>query len=71
MSTTVRLRRKLESETLHRPELRDLVGRDVEIVVTALAPPAAGDARYPLRGSVLRVDEPLAPLPEGDWESLG
>lgn len=30
---TVRIRRKLESETLHLPELRPLIGKNVEIIV--------------------------------------
>ncbi|MGH7193447.1 MAG: hypothetical protein ACREJM_07920, partial [Candidatus Saccharimonadales bacterium] len=30
---TVRIHRKLESETLHLPELRPLIGKDVEIIV--------------------------------------
>ncbi len=31
--TTVRIRRKLESETLHLPELKPLIGKNVEIIV--------------------------------------
>jgi hypothetical protein len=27
-------------------------------------------ARYPLRGSVLRYDRPTEPVAEGDWEAL-
>ena len=43
----VRIRRKLESETLHLPELKPLIGRNVEIIVveepaTAI-PPGTGD----------------------------
>lgn len=34
---TIRIRKKLESETLHLPELHALVGKDVEIVVTEAA----------------------------------
>jgi hypothetical protein len=30
----IRIRRKLESDTLHLPELRPLIGREVEIVVS-------------------------------------
>ena len=29
----VRIRRRVESETLHLPELRPLIGKDVEIIV--------------------------------------
>jgi hypothetical protein len=31
----IRIRRKLDSETLHLPEVRPLLGRTVEIVVSA------------------------------------
>src|SRR5437762_8490211 len=31
--TTVRIRCKLESETLHLPELKPLIGKNVEIIV--------------------------------------
>jgi len=39
---TVRIRRKLESETLYLPELRPLLGKNVEIIV--LEEPPAGIA---------------------------
>lgn len=35
----VRVRRKLESETLHLPELKPLVGKNVEIIVLEEAAP--------------------------------
>ena len=45
--TAIRIRRKLDSETLHLPELRPLVGRDVEILVQEaeglVAVPGTGD----------------------------
>lgn len=37
---TVRIHRKIESETLHLPELRPLIGKCVEIIVLE-EPPAA------------------------------
>ena len=44
---TIRIRRKLESETLYLPELRPLIGKNVEIIVLEepLAPisPGTGD----------------------------
>ena len=44
---TVRIRRKLESETLYLPELRPLVGKNVEIIVReeplAAITPGTGD----------------------------
>ena len=36
----VRIRRKLESETLHLPELRPLIGKNVEIIVQEEETPA-------------------------------
>jgi hypothetical protein len=43
----IRIRRKLESETLHLPELKPLVGKNVEIVVkeqpTPSVVPGTGD----------------------------
>jgi hypothetical protein len=31
---TIRIRKRLDSETLHLPELRPLIGREVEIVIS-------------------------------------
>ncbi len=43
----VRIRRKLESETLHLPELKPLVGKSVEIIIleeaTSTITPGTGD----------------------------
>jgi len=64
---SVHIRTKLESEHLTLPELRPLIGKQVEITVReavevpgngATPQPAAAD-RYPLRGSVLRYDDPF------------
>ena len=44
--STIRVRRTLDSDTLHLPELRPLIGRTVDIVVEeAAADPAAEAAR--------------------------
>lgn len=69
----VRITRRLDSETRYLPELRPLLGKEVEIVVReAEAAPAVDEAtaeRYPLRGSILRDDDPFEPaVPEEDWE---
>lgn len=37
---TVRIRRKLVSETLYLPELRPLIGKNIEIIVLEEPPPA-------------------------------
>ncbi len=71
MSTPVRIKRHLDSETVYLPELRELVGRDVEIVVRELpAEIGRGANGRPLQGSVLKYDDPLEPVSEGDWEAL-
>jgi hypothetical protein len=36
MANVVRIKRHLDSETVHLPELKELVGHDVEIVVREL-----------------------------------
>lgn len=41
----VRIRRKLESETLHLPELKPLIGKNVEIIVQQVPMPAVIPAR--------------------------
>ena len=71
----LKLTRHLDSETLHQPELRPFLGKDVEIIVREVdSAPRADEApanRYPLRGSVLRDDDPFEPaVPEDDWEVL-
>ena len=54
MSTVVRVRRHLASDTIHVPEARALVGKDVESVVSEVEDPEGSSNRYPLRDSVLR-----------------
>jgi hypothetical protein len=41
----IRIRQRIESENLHIPEVRPLIGRDVEIIILdEQAQPATGDA---------------------------
>ena len=70
MGTIVRIKRHLDSETVHLPEVHDLVGRDVEIVILEIGADEAATAREALRGSVLRYDDPFEPVAEDDWEVL-
>ena len=74
----VHIRTKLESEHLSLPEPRPLIGMQVEITVREVdeAPLDGGHPqttpadRYPLRGSVLRYDDPFAPAVDADeWEA--
>lgn len=83
--TALHIRRHIDSDTLTIPELRELIGRDVEIVVREVEEPQPTAARidaecaeatedwkdsYPLRGSVLRYDDPFEPVGVDDWEAL-
>jgi hypothetical protein len=69
MQTVIRFTRRIESETLYMPEIGELVGQEVEIVVSLLsaAQPVSVDS---LKGSVLRYDEPFEPVAVEDWEAL-
>lgn len=70
MATTLRIRRRLDSVTLHLPELEALMGHDVEIVVRDAGSPLPEDPRYPLRGTVMAMDDPYEPVCPDDWEAL-
>jgi hypothetical protein len=69
----IRIHTRLESETISIPELRPLVGKQVEITICEQPSPGAVEATssipFPLRDSVLRYDEPFAPVAESNWEA--
>jgi hypothetical protein len=69
----IRIRRKLESDTPHLPELRPLVGKNVEIVVVEYPVASSGDEPLPqvsLLGSVLRYEGPFDPAaPLDEWKA--
>jgi hypothetical protein len=45
-------------------------GQTVEVIVLpTVRPPTPGN--HPLRGTVLRFDEPTAPVAEADWDAPG
>lgn len=73
--TTIRICRKLESTTPYLPELAPLVGKTVELIVReeerSQTPAAPADKWVnPLRGSVLRDDDPFGPaVPAEEWEA--
>jgi hypothetical protein len=71
MTPEVRVKRHLDSDTVHLPEAHDLIGRDVEIVIREVENDTQPGERQPLRGSVLRYDEPFEPVAEDDWEAPG
>ena len=52
--------------------LRDLPfqqGEEVEVIVLAEARNARHADRYPLRGTPLRYEDPMAPVADMDWEA--
>ncbi len=71
----IRVRQRLNSETLTLPQLRPFVGRDVEIVVSDVTPTEEATAqprsqKFPLEGSVLWDDDPFGPaVPAEEWEA--
>lgn len=69
MKTTVRVRRHLDSETIYLPEAKELLGKEVEIVVRELDETAEPADQFPLRGSVLKYEDPFEPVAEEDWEA--
>ncbi len=71
----IRISCKLESTTPHLPELAPLLGKRVQFFVSE-APnenvPSAADANWvnPLRGSVVRDDDPFGPaISAEEWEA--
>ena len=68
----LKVRRRVESETLHLPELRPFFGKEVEIIVLETErkdDPGENDRKRSLQGSVLRYDDPFDSVAEGDWEA--
>lgn len=68
----IRIHKKIESETITIPELKSLMGKDVEITVRVK--PTADESQKEsrsLHGSVLKYDRPVDPVAEADWEVLG
>ena len=73
----IRVRQRLNSETLTLPQLRPFVGKDVEIVVLDVSPEVTKTTndldeadRFPLAGSILRDDDPFGPaVPAEEWEA--
>lgn len=69
----IRVRQKLNSETITLPQLRPFVGKEVEIVVSDVS--SASDQTpttnpWPLAGSVLWYDDPFEPaVPAEEWEA--
>lgn len=62
----IRIRKRIESETLHLPELRDLVGKTVEIIVLE---EAATQQAFKDPGCFENLP-PRKPLTPEEWEAL-
>lgn len=76
--TALHIRRRIDSDTLRIPELRGLIGREVEIVVREVTDQtedmerriAEWEEKYHMRGSVLYDEDPFGPVAVDDWEAL-
>jgi hypothetical protein len=65
----IRIRTIIKSDTLQLPELRPWVGKSVEIIVLEDDRTPSSTDR-PLRGSILRDDDPFGPaVPADEWEA--
>lgn len=66
----IRIHTILKSDLLQLPELRPLIGKPVEIIVLE-EPRATAISDRPLRGSILRDDDPFGPaLDPTEWEAV-
>ena len=71
----IRVTRTLDSETIYLPQLRPLLGQQVEIIVLAVeasVPTSSSEDTVinPLDGSVLRYDDPFEPAVTADeWDA--
>ena len=71
---TIRLRRKIESETLHLPELKPFIDKTVEFIVIVDEEKPAAESEsalcQSLQGSIVRDDNPFEPVAVSDWETM-
>ena len=72
--TAIRIETTIDSETLHLPQLKPLVGKSVEIIVREMPQRAerAGPGPWvsPLAGSVIEYIDPFEPAVSPDeWEA--
>lgn len=45
-------------------------GDKVEVIIRNQSPATPSNGEYPLRGTLLRFDDPFEPVSEADWETL-
>jgi hypothetical protein len=72
--TAIRIETTIDSETLHLPQLKPLVGKSVEIVVREMPQrterPDSGVWVSPLAGTVIEYNDPFEPtVPPEEWEA--
>ncbi|MCC6572909.1 MAG: hypothetical protein IT462_03875 [Planctomycetes bacterium] len=69
----IRIRKRIKSDTLKLPQLKKLVGKDVELLIVATEIAKNGrlaDRRFPLRGTEYSFDDPFSPaVPAKDWDA--
>ena len=56
--------------TLMPNDLPFHTGEEVEVLIMARQLKSNGENRYPLRGQVIRYDDPTAPVAHEDWDAL-
>lgn len=72
--TAIRIETTINSDTLHLPQLKPLMGKNVEIIVCEIPQHTHGLANgtwtSPLAGSVVEYHDPFLPaLSPDDWEA--
>ena len=68
---TFRLDTKLtQNGTLTLSDLPFQAGDSVEVIIVPRASASAAQNEYPLRGKVIRYDNPTEPVAREDWEAL-
>jgi hypothetical protein len=70
----IRIETTIDSDTLHLPQLKPLVGKSVEIIVREMPERAkrtgGGSSVSPLAGSVIQYTDPFEPaVPPEEWEA--
>ena len=56
-----------EDGKLSLDQLPFRAGQAVEVIVLPISSPALGE--HPLKGTVIRYDQPTDPVAEGDWSA--
>ena len=66
----IRIRKHIDSETLHLPELREMIGKEVEIIVLEETPTAASEpSEEVLTGTPYDAFFALAGKIDLDWDA--